>query len=42
MKKVVPAGILAPLYTISLVLSRGRQMGMTVQKRRVSLTIAVM
>ena len=31
----------APSYGISLMLTRGRQMGMTVQNRRVSLTMAV-
>lgn len=41
MKKVVPEGILTPLYSISLMLFLGKQMGMTVQNRRVSLTNAV-
>lgn len=41
MKKVVPAGIVAPFHWVSLVLSRGRQIGMTVQNRKTSLTSAV-
>lgn len=41
MKNVVPAGMTAPLYSMSLMLVRGRQMGITVQKRKVSLTSAV-
>lgn len=41
MKKVVPAGMVASFHGMSLVLTRGRQIGMTVQKRRISLTRAV-
>lgn len=29
MKKVVPAGIVVPLYGISLILTRGKQIGIT-------------
>lgn len=41
MKNVVPAGITLPFHSMSLVLWRGRQIGMTVQNRRTSFTNAV-
>lgn len=42
MKNVVPAGMTASCQGMSLTLTRGRQMGITVQYRKTSFTSAVM